>query len=93
MSALEGALKSGDEADSLGLGNISTYTPDVAKLRLARAKLRAGANDDEGEYRPLFRRADGRLVRKLHPVATSVNESVPPPTMVEMPSKRVGAWV
>jgi len=93
MSARERALESGDDADSFGSGTIFTYTPDVAKLRLAREKHRAGQPDDEGEYRPLFRRADGRLVRKLHPVATSVNESVAPPTMIEMPSERVGAWV
>jgi len=73
--------------------SILKYTPDLAKLRLNREKLRNGEYDEE-DYRPLFRRADCRLVRKLHPVPTSLDDSVAPSTLVDLfHHDRVGAWV
>jgi hypothetical protein len=74
--------------------SIFKYTPDVAKLRLNREKLRRGEYEDDEDYRPLFRRNDGRLVRKLNPIGTSLSDSVAPPTIVNLgPHDRVGAWV
>ena len=73
---------------------IKTYTPDIAKLRQNRQKLRDNESDEEEDYRPLFRRADGRLVRNARPVATSLDESMAPPTFVSVDFQdRVGAWV
>ena len=95
ISLRERAVESGDEQDDSRQDSISTYTPDLAKLRLAREKMRAGGLiDDDIDYRPLFRRADGRLVQKLCAVATSDKHAVAQPTLVDMGnSDRVGAWV
>ena len=70
------------------------YTPDIAKLRLQREKLRRGDYDGEDEHRPLFRRNDGRLVRKLNATALDDLVAQPQPTTVNLGHiERVGAWV
>jgi len=95
MSAHEQrVISAGAEDEDLNLSQKSflTYTPDIAKLRLQREKLRRGEYDDEDESRPLFRRNDGRLVRRLK--ATALDDLVAPPTTVDLGHQdRVGAWV
>ena len=95
ISLRERAVESGDEQDDSRQDSVSTYTPDIAKLRLAREKMRAGGPiDDDIDYRPLFRRADGRLVQKLCAVTISDKHAVAQPTLVDLGSSdRVGAWV
>jgi len=77
--------------------SILKYTPDLAKLRKHREKLRSGGQEsDDDDFHPLFRRADGRLVRQGHPVVASADHSVSvaPLTVVDLGHHdRVGAWV
>jgi hypothetical protein len=80
-------LVESDEGNNPEHQSFSKPTPDLAILRRERQKLR----NDDADYRPLFRRSDGRLVRKPQddPVAIP---TVLMPTVVGQ-QDRVGAWV
>ena len=94
MSMHESHIASAADSEDASAENQSVlkYTPDIARLKMNREKLRKGEYDDDEEYRPLFRRNDGRLVRKFN--STSIDDSVMPSTIVDLGHQdRVGAWV
>jgi hypothetical protein len=95
MSSHEQRVMSAGDADmDEAKQRFLKYTPDIAKLRLQREKLRRGDYDGEDEHRPLFRRNDGRLVRKLNATALDDLVAQPQPTTVNLGHiERVGAWV
>jgi hypothetical protein len=89
-------MSAGDEDSIMDVVKQSflKYTPDIAKLRLQREKLRRGDYDGEDEHRPLFRRNDGRLVRKFNATALHDMVAQPQPTSANLGHvERVGAWV